>query len=385
MFEFYSAGRLIFGTGSFSQLGPVAKSEGNTALIVLGKNALRQSGIVNRLVKQLEENNIQYTFFEGLAHEPDVETIDKGVELAKSSGCQLIIGIGGGSVLDTGKAIAGMVTNDGTVIDYLEGVGRGKQFVHPALPYIAIPTTSGTGSEVTKNAVISSSNPNNKYKVSIRSPLLIPKIALLDPELTVSLPPEPTAYSGLDALTQLIEPYVSNNANPFTDTLAISGIKLVGESLSDAYQTGDNLAAREKMMLAALFSGYALANAGLGAVHALARPLGAYYLIPHGLACAILLPVIMELNLKYRMDKYAEIGIALTGKPFENEDIAAYAGLDAVQKLNQELKVPKDFKAYQIKPADIPLLIEGAQGASLRDNPRELAKADLTALLHKLI
>jgi alcohol dehydrogenase class IV len=384
MFEFYSADRLIFGSGSFSQLGIIAKQQGTNALVILGKNALRKTGIINRLVKLLEENNIRFSLLEGLAHEPDVDTIDHGVEYAKTIGCHFIIGLGGGSVLDTGKAIAGIITNGGTVTDYLEGVGKGKEFIHPALPYIAIPTTSGTGSEVTKNAVISSSDPIIKFKVSIRSPILIPKIALLDPELTLSLPPEPTAYSGLDALTQLIEPYVSHKANPFADALSISGIRLIGESLSDAYHSGTNLVAREKMAIAALFSGYALANAGLGAVHALARPLGAYYQIPHGLACAILLPEVMDLNLKYQLFKYADIGRALTGKPLENQDIAAYAGLDAVRKLNEELKVPKDFKAYQIKTADIPLLIEGAQGASLRDNPRELSDEDLTILLNKL-
>lgn len=384
MFEFYSAGRLIFGSGTFSQIGTIAKGQGTNALVILGKGALRKSGIVNRLVKLLEENDIRFSFFEGLAFEPDINTIDHGVELAKEIGCHFIIGIGGGSVLDTGKAIAGIVTNGGSVFEYLEGVGLGKEIIHPALPYIAVPTTAGTGSEVTKNAVIGSSSPIKKFKVSIRSPLLIPKIAVVDPELTLSLPPEPTAYSGLDALTQLIEPYVSKNANPFTDALAISGIKLVGESLSDAFHSGTNIVAREKMALAALYSGYALANAGLGAAHALARPLGAYYQIPHGLACAILLPAIMELNMQFRLHKYADIGRALTGKPFGNQDIAAIAGLEAVRKLNSELKVPKDFKSYHIKSADIPIIIQGAQGASLRDNPRALSDKELSDLLINL-
>ncbi|MDI6784918.1 MAG: iron-containing alcohol dehydrogenase [bacterium] len=386
MFEFYSAGRLIFGSGTFSQIGTIAKDQGKNALIVLGGNSLRQIGVVDRLTKSLDQNFLHYTFYEGLTFEPTVATIDTGVKVAIENGCEIVIAIGGGSVLDTGKAIVGIVTNGGSVFDYLEGVGNGKEFTKPALPCIAIPTTAGTGSEVTKNSVISSAGQADKFKVSIRSPLLIPKVALVDPELTLSLPPEPTAYSGLDALTQLIEPYVSQKSNPITDALAIYGIKLIGESLSEVYHNGANLVAREKMALAALFSGFALANAGLGAVHALARPLGAYYGIPHGLTCAILLPYIMERNLEDNLEKYAEIGRALTRKRhYYKADVAAFHGLMFVSKLCDELNIPKNFKQFNINPTNIPLIIQGAQGASLRDNPRGFSDAELVALLEKLV
>ncbi|MCX7919680.1 MAG: iron-containing alcohol dehydrogenase [bacterium] len=387
MFEFYSAGRLIFGSGSFSLTGHIAQELGDTALIVLGGTAMRNLGVVDRLQQLLDQNSVRYTFYEGIHQEPTVGLVDAGVNLAIANRCNMVIAVGGGSVLDTGKAIAGVVTNGGSVFDYLEGVGNGKKFVRPALPYIAIPTTAGTGSEVTKNAVISSDESSvNKFKVSIRSPKLIPTVALIDPELTVSLPPEPTAYSGLDALTQLIEPYVSKSANPITDALAIYGIKLIGESLLAAYHNGADLIAREKMAIAAVLSGLALANAGLGAVHALARPLGAYYHIPHGLACAILLPYIMELNLDANVTKYAEIGRALTGKMhYVHDAVAAVHGLQFVRTLCDELNIPRNFKSYAINPADIPFIIQGAQGASLRDNPRPLTNDDVTNLFQKLI
>jgi alcohol dehydrogenase class IV len=385
MFEFYSAGRLIFGSGTFSQIGTITKEQGNHALVVLGGNSMRELGIVERLADLLDQNSVQYSFYEGIIHEPTVSTIDTGVKLAKVEQCDIIIGIGGGSVLDTGKAIAGIATNGGSVFDYLEGIGEGKRITKPALPYIAIPTTAGTGSEVTKNAVITSDeHSEKKFKVSIRSPLLLPKVALVDPELTLSLPPEPTASSGLDALTQLIEPYVSKSANPLTDALAIYGIKLIGEALSEAYHNGANLIAREKMALAAVLSGFALANAGLGAVHALARPLGAYYQIPHGVACAILLPYIMELNLGTNLEKYAKVGMALTGKQERKSELAATSGLKYICHLNRKLNIPNDFKQYKIKPAVLPLLIAGAQGASLQDNPRILSVLELKALLQKL-
>lgn len=385
MFEFYSAGKLIFGSGTFSQIGTIAKEQGNHALIVLGGNSLRKIGVVDRLTKLLDQHSVQYTFYEGITFEPTVSTIDTGVKVAKKNSCDMVIAIGGGSVLDTGKAIAGIVTNSGSVFDYLEGVGKGKEITRSALPCIAIPTTAGTGSEVTKNSVISSDLSHLKFKVSIRSLFLIPKIALIDPELTLTLPPEQTAYSGLDALTQLIEPYVSKKAQPITDALAIYGIRLIAESLSEAYRNGSNLAAREKISLAALFSGFALANAGLGAVHALARPLGAYYQIPHGLACAIFLPHIMELNLESTLKKYAEIGRTLTEKHYRKKETAAVAGLEFVKKLNVELNVPNDLKPFKINPADIPVLIQGAQGSSLCDNPRSFSDEELNELLQNLI
>jgi alcohol dehydrogenase class IV len=383
MFEFYSAGKVIFGSGTFSQFGNLAQVHGTRALLVLGGSSLRKTGVVDRMVKLLEQNSVRYSFYEGINYEPEIETIDTGVAIVKETGCDVVVAVGGGSVLDTGKAIAGVVTNGGSVFDYLEGVGAGKEITKPALPFIAIPTTAGTGSEVTKNSVISSKE--KKFKVSIRSPLLIPKVALVDPELTVSLPPEPTAYSGLDALTQLIEPYVSKKANPITDAFASHGIRLVADSLSQAYHDGGNLAAREKMAVAALLSGYTLANAGLGAVHALARPLGAYYSIPHGLACAILLPYIIELNLNFNLQKYAEIGEVLTKQYYRNQETAAGAGVEFVRNLNKELNVPKDFKRFHINPDDISVLIQGAQGASLRDNPRTFSIEELTDLLKELV
>ena len=267
-----------------------------------------------------------------------------------------MIGIGGGSALDAAKAIAALLTNAGDLFDYLEVIGRAQPLVHPAAPCIAIPTTAGTGSEVTRNAVLSS--PEHRVKVSLRSAYMLPRVALVDPELTYELPPSVTAATGLDALTQLIEPYVSPRANPVTDGMCVEGIRRAARSLRRAVENGRDTSAREDMALASLFGGLALANAGLGAVHGFAGPMGGMFPAPHGAVCAALLPHVMETNLRAlrsrapsseSLSRYSELGPLLTGRTQATAD-------DAVQWIHElvtALHIPR-LKSYGITSADIP-------------------------------
>ncbi len=379
-FEFMSANQIIFGTGNFNQLGQLAGQLGKKVLLVTN---LPAGKILERLEKQLLEKQIKFGYFSNFKGEPTVRLIDEGTRHTRSEKFDLIIGIGGGSAIDTGKALAGLATNPGSVSDYLEGVGTGAEIKQSPLPYLAIPTTAGTGAEVTKNAVIAS--PELKFKKSMRSPLLLPRIALIDPELTLTLPPEPTAYSGMDALTQCIEAYVSRKSQPFTDILALEGIRLARRSLLIAYRDGQNLAAREEMALCSLLSGLALANAGLGAAHGVGAALGALFEIPHGLACAMMLPPIMQANYESALEKYARIGEILMEKSFASLKDAAKAGIDFIYQLRQDLNIPESLGKLGIKQSDIPLLAQNSGGSSMRGNPRQFTENELVQLLNNLI
>ncbi len=379
-FEFMSANRIIFGTGNFNQLGQLADQSGKKTLIVTN---LPAGKILERLEKQLMEKQIKFDYFSNFKGEPTVKLIDEGAGYTRSEKFDLIIGIGGGSAIDSGKALSGLATNPGSVIDYLEGVGTGAEIQQPPLPYLAIPTTAGTGAEVTKNAVIAS--PELKFKKSMRSPLLLPRIALIDPELTLTLPPEPTAFSGLDALTQCIEAYVSRKSQPFTDILALEGIRLARRSLLIAFRDGQNLAAREEMALCSLLSGLALANAGLGAAHGIGAALGALFEIPHGLACAMMLPPIMQANFDCALEKYARVGEILSAKSFASLKDAAKAGIDFIFQLRHDLNIPESLGKSGIKQSDIPLIAKNSGGSSMSGNPRQFTENELMQLLNDLI
>ena len=240
--EFYNPVKIIFGTGSLNKVGLEAKKLGDKALIALGKSSIRKHGILNKLLYLLKENEVKYVIYENIESDPSVETIDEGANFARKENCNLVIAIGGGSVLDAGKAISAMINNQGSVAEYQEIKGMGKKFLYKTAPFIAIPTTSGTGSEATKNAVIT--NMNRGLKKSIRDPKLIPEIALVDPELTISLPSRITAICGGDAVTQCIESYLGKKSQKFTDLFALYGIELIGRSLVKAVKEGDNLEAR---------------------------------------------------------------------------------------------------------------------------------------------
>jgi len=382
-FQFYSAGRIIFGSGTFQQIGKLAAEFGKKVLVVTSQGSLRQTGVLAQLEKSLQETNCQFDYFSKVTAEPTVEMVDEGAVLARKNSYDLIIGIGGGSQIDAAKAISGLATNHGSVLDYLEGVGTGATIKLTALPCIAIPTTAGTGAEVTKNAVIASRK--LKFKKSLRSPYLIPDIALVDPVLTQTLPPQPTAFSGMDALTQCIESYASQKSQALTDILALQGIKLGARSLLKAFQDGTNLEAREEMAFCSLLSGLSLANAGLGAAHGLGAALGALFGISHGLACAVMLPKIMHANYETLPEKFAQIGEALTGQRFTSSEAAAKAGVVFIQNLANQLAIPKRLGELGIKPADIPAIVKNSGGSSMSGNPRQFSAAELTQLLTEML
>ncbi len=288
-FEFATATRIVFGSGTLAQVAPAARQFGQHVFLVLGNTPAR----ARILTEQLSLQDLELTTF-AVAGEPTIEAIAKGVQSARGCRCDVVIGLGGGSVLDVGKAIAVMLTNEGETLDYLEVIGRGRAITRPSAPYIAIPTTAGTGAEVTRNAVLGSLD--HHVKVSMRSPWMLPRLAVVDPQLTCDLPRAITASTGMDALTQLIEPFVSHKSNPLTDAICREGVWRVTRSLTAACENGSDLSAREDMSLASLFGGLALANAKLGAVHGIAGPLGGMFTAPHGATCAALLPHVMAVN-----------------------------------------------------------------------------------------
>ncbi len=381
--EFYTPGKIIFGPGGLSQVEAEAKRLGNKVLVVLGKSAMRKSGALDRLTHLLKKNNLEFIIYENIPSDPTVEIVDAGTDFARKENCNLVISLGGGSVLDTGKAISAMVTNEGSVADYQEIEGKGRKFQHKPIPFIAIPTTSGTGSEATRNAVIT--NTELCLKKSIRDPWLLPEVALVDPELTLSLPPYMTAISGGDALTQCIESYLGKKSQEITDTLALHAIGLIGKSLVKTVKEGKNLEARKDMAMAALLSGLCLSNSGLGAAHALSHPLGLYYKIPHGLSCAVLLPYVMEYNLPVVTKRLAKIAQSL-GEDISSlsESEAARRAVEKVKKILSQAGIKDNLSEWGIKEEDFPQLIKGAKGGSLNNNPREVSDKDLIELLYKI-
>lgn len=374
-FEFATAGRIIFGAGKLNQLREQVEGRAKRLLLVRGKS----SDAIPRVREILPAVNIQEFEVHG---EPTVDVARKGVKAAL--GCDMIIGLGGGSVLDAGKAISALVTNPGNVLDYLEVVGRGLSLVNAPLPYIAIPTTAGTGTEVTRNAVLES--PEHGVKVSLRSPLILPSVALVDPELTYGLPPAITASTGLDALTQLIEPFVSVKSNPMTNAICREGMRHVACSLMRAYQNGIDKEAREGMSLASLFGGMALANAALGTVHGFAGPLGGMLHAPHGAICARLLPLVMDANLKAMharepnhpaIMRYVEIAHILTG----DKKATASDGVKWVSELVSDLNIPA-LSAYGMNESHISELVgKTMKASSSKGNPILLGESELRGIL----
>jgi alcohol dehydrogenase class IV len=373
-FEFATATRIIFGEGASAALPELARTFGNHPLVVTGATPARASALVSALSAEVFS----------VPREPTVELVREGAQRAKQAGCDVVIAIGGGSAIDAGKAIAALATNGGEPLDFLEVVGKGRAISAAPLPLIAVPTTAGTGSEVTRNAVLGS--PEYGVKVSMRSPLMLPRIALVDPELTWGLPPAVTASTGLDALTQLIEPYVSKRANPLVDPFCIEGIRLAAVALRRAFHNGSDREARRDMAQASLFGGLALANAGLGVVHGFASPLGGSFDAPHGALCAAILPHGMAANiaaLRARapqhpaLERYAVIARLLTGRA----DATTDDGITWVRDLCAELTV-RPLRAWGITEADLPRIVEeAARASSTQANPLPLTTDELFAVV----
>lgn len=382
-FEFATATRILFGPGVVNDAVPAVVGLGSRALVVCSPTAEQRSP----LRQQLEAKGVATTVF-SVRGEPTIDTVRAGLRCAREARCDLVIGLGGGSALDAGKAIAALLTNGGDPLDYLEVIGRGQALGQPSAPYIAIPTTAGTGAEVTRNAVLAS--PEHRVKASLRSPFMFPQLALVDPELTHSLPPAVTASTCLDALAQLVEPFVSNAANPLTDALCREGMHRAARSLRRAYENGKDVSAREDMALASLFGGVALANAKLGVVHGLAAPLGGLLSAPHGAICARLLPHVVAANVRALherganspvLERYAEIARILTGQ----SDASIPDGITWVQSLCADLKVPF-LRQYGLAPAGIPEVVAEAQRASsTKGNPIVLTDRELTGILQQAL
>lgn len=378
-FEFITANRIIFGSGSIREIGSLASSMGKRALVTLGL----PKEYAPELIKSLEESNIEAVFF-SVSNEPTVEAIQEGLKLAKENACDMVIGYGGGSAIDTGKAIAILLNNPGDIIDYLEVIGKGKALTMPPVPFIAIPTTSGTGAEVTKNAVLGSIE--HKVKVSLRSPMMMAKLVIIDPELTFSVPPSVTASTGLDALTQVLEPFVSNAANPITDALCKEGMERAARSLQRAYDNGNDKEAREDMAITSLFGGLALSNAKLGAVHGFAGVLGGLLNAPHGMICAALLPHVISINVQALIDlqpdsvalkRYDEVARILTG----NTKATAKDGVAWIQNLCKHLNV-SGLRDLGLTPDDFSMVIEkSANASSMKGNPIKLTHEQLNEIL----
>ena len=378
-FDFMTAGRIVFGPGRLQEAGEISRALGTRPLVVTGRSADR----AEPLLALLREAGLTAVLF-SVAREPDLEIVRGGVALARGERCDCVVGFGGGAVLDAAKAIAVLLTNGGDILDYLEIVGRGLALSLPPVPVMAIPTTAGTGSEVTRNSVIAS--PEHRVKVSLRHPAMLPKVALVDPRLTYGLPPEITATTGVDALTQLLEAYVGTRANPLTDGLCQEGISRVARSLRRVLEDGRNAGAREDMAVASLFGGMALTNAGLGAVHGIAGPLGGMFAAPHGAVCAALLPAVVAANLEALREReptsdaiprYAKVAKLLS----RNSSATAADAVTWLRRLVSDLDIP-GLATYGVASEHLAELAEKASAASsMRGNPIELTPEEIESIV----
>jgi alcohol dehydrogenase class IV len=382
-FDFARTPRIIFGAGKIAELPGIAKKYGNDILLVTGKESFLNSKYGEYLLHTFDLTGIVYHHVI-INNEPSPEMINQAVILNKNHSIKLVIAIGGGSVIDAGKAISAMLLIDDLVENFLEGIGK-KEHPGTKVPFIAVPTTSGTGSEATKNAVISHVG-NNGFKRSLRHDNFIPEIAVVDPELTLDCPPFITATSGMDCFTQLVESNFSAKANPFTNALAIDGIRFVKKSLLRAYRMPHDIEARSGMAYAANLSGITLANAGLGAVHGFASSIGAFYTIPHGVVCGSLMAsansVLVQKLRKTQtnplaLSKYAEIGRILSEATDKTEEWYTDSFLDTIKEWSEIMAIPKLSK-YGIKSDDLNFIVSETDP---KTNPVTLDKEDLLAML----
>jgi len=378
-FNFFSPVKIVFGPGSSEHVFPLAAEMGQRAFVVTGKNPGRAAG----LFSGLEKAGISYQVYSQTG-EPYVEQVALGAEQARKEGAEFIIAQGGGSVLDAGKAIAALVTNQRDIFEYLEVIGKGEPLAEKPVPLVVLPTTSGTGAEATCNAVLGSRD--HGVKVSLRSPFMYPDTAVIDPELAVPMPRGITAFTGMDALTQLIEAFVSRFAAPFTDALCREGLSRVARSFRKAFDNGDEIDARSDMCLASLLSGIALANAKLGAVHGIAGPMGGMVEMPHGLICARLLAPVMEANLKQLTAccpdspvvlKLREIARILTADPHAG----IHDGIAWIKTMAEHMKIP-GFSAFGFDAAMADLVAgKSLKASSMKGNPVRFTRGQISDIL----
>ena len=380
-YQFKAPSVIVNGPGAAKEVGNFAKGLGKKALLVTDAN-LEQLGLPNEVMKSLEIAGVPFAIFSRVVIEPTQDNVEEGLKAYKEAGVDFLIAVGGGSSMDTAKAIGALATNTGKISDFM---GSNK-IPKPAAPIIAIPTTAGTGSEVTPFAIITDTAKD--VKMLIASPNILPRVALVDPLMTLTMPQDITAATGLDALTHAIEAYVSVKAQPITDTLALKAIRLIGANLRQAWSNGDNLEARTNMLIGSLHAGLAFANSSVALVHGMARPIGAYFHAPHGVSNAALLPTVIEFSILGNPQKYADIAGAM-GENTEGLSVldAAYLAAEATRRLNDDLKVPtlsglgveeKKFNAV-VKQMAADAIASGSPG----NNPRKATPDEIVELYKK--
>lgn len=379
--------RIEFGAGALAKLPAIARSYGSHALLVTGAASLRSSRFWDQVTSGLKANGMSWLHVK-VPGEPSPHMVDEAVRALHAEPIDVVIGIGGGSALDAAKAIAGLLKPGNSVMDHLEGAGPELPYAGPSVPFIAVPTTAGTGSEATKNAVLSLPGVAG-FKKSFRDEKLVAEYALVDPDLLATCPPAVIAANGMDALTQLLESFVSNRAAPLTDSLAVGGLAAARDGLRALYSDAGNAVAREQMAYAALVSGITLAQVGLGSVHGLAAPLGAFFPIPHGVACGTLVAAATRINIESlrlrdpahpALEKYAQAG-RLLSKRAGLGTVAAHAALvDTLQMWTRELELPM-LGHYGVTQADIPRVVANSRGSSMKTNPVLLDDSEIGAIL----
>lgn len=411
-YDFFSPEHIAFGWGRIADVGKLAATLGRRAFLVSGSKTLKEQGVLINIQQRLNAAGVEVVKIASLSREPEVSDVDdavkrllehdptpgdfvaglKDVQIAvnltqngRPANGDFVLGVGGGSAMDLAKAVAAMATNQQgeSVRDFLEGVGKGLTIDQDPLPVMVIPTTAGTGSEATKNAVISSYDP--PFKKSLRSNRMVPKVVLVDPQLTVSVPPKITADTGMDAITQLIESYLSKRARPIPDALCLSGLQNAVPALAQAVRDGTNRKARETMSHAALLSGMALANSGLGFAHGVAAALGVHCRVPHGLACAVMLPTALRINAEVSKHKLPALASALSGKHTQDPDTAAKLCLETIETLANEIGIPRKLSEIGVTSGQIPDLVKSSRGNSMSGNPREVTDEELQTILEDML
>jgi len=374
VYEFRLPGVTHFGWGAVERVGQEAARLGRRAMLVTGRSAMKRTGVADRVLRLLSEAGVSAVLFAEVESDPRAPTIDRAAQTARAASCDVIIGLGGGSPMDAARAVAAMAVLEGSILDYL----RGKPIDRPGLPLVNIATTSGTASEITPVAVII--DEDRKVKMGLKSPYWFAKVAITDPELTMTLPPSLTATTGLDALTHAIESYLSTQATPPSEGLALRAVELIRLHLRAAFADGADRAAREGMALASMTAGMAFGNSGLGLVHALVHPLGAHLGVPHGVGCGRLLPYVMQYNEPAASQKLARVGQALTGRT----KARASDAVAAVEELLQDLQAPSGIGDLPISEDQIAAMArDGLLTGAIKTNPRPTTEQEALALLQR--
>jgi alcohol dehydrogenase class IV len=388
-YDFLSPGQIVFGWGRRRELGQYAADIGRRAWIVCGSRTIAQYGVLHEIRDILYEDMIESVELTRLTHEPEATDVDILIEQMTEQGIfdgDFILGIGGGAAIDLAKAVAAMATNRQSdhIKDYLEGVGRGLTLEVDPLPVVAMPTTAGAGAEATKNAVISSYDP--PFKKSLRDARLFPRLALVDPELTVTVSANITAASGMDAITQLLESYISRKAQPIPQALAMQGLRLAVPSILEAVRNPTSRSARERMAHAALLSGIALANSGLGFAHGVAPALGVHCRVPHGVACAVMLPAALRVNRYEREKELALLARQLIKiDPAASDEAVVTRFIEQIELLCHEIGIPQRLSELGVKAEHIPALVGSSRGSSMSGNPVEVSDEDLAEILEGML